>query len=292
MPRLLNGQRYGVHWALPLGGTAPAGALLFDGRGQRWLYSEEEIDLAQACCERIMDALAGARLTNVAVGLLRQRIAEVKVLGARQRRVLHDEVLPGLHAALIHLGGAHSDTDGLLLAPVSAAAISASLSDAHRRLADLIRAMPAASPHRLEQEGLAAALETMLRRDFAQGFEQASWQVEPNAAEAAARLAPFAAEALFYAAQEAVRNAARHGRGAESERPLRLELRLAWADGLQISVIDDGVGLAERSPSTGSGSGLQFHQAMLAVIGGSMQVEPRTGGGTLVRLFLPADRAE
>jgi len=112
---LLDGRPFGATWALPLGNSALEGALLFEGRSSSALYSEEEIDLAQACCERLLDALAGAQLTAVALSLLRQRIAEVTVVGARQRRILHDEVLPELHAALIHLGSGTARDGGLQL---------------------------------------------------------------------------------------------------------------------------------------------------------------------------------
>ena len=291
IPKLIDGRRYGVAWALPLGSGSLEGALLFDGRTDAAIYNEEEIDLAQACCERLLDALAGEQLTAVAVQLLRQRIAEVKVLGTRQRRVLHDEVLPDIHAALIHLGSARADQSGTLLPPETASAITKALSAAHRRLADLIRAIPPASPHHLERDGLAAAIQAMLQHDFAQSFEHACWYSEPQAEEYARTLAPFAAEVVFYAVQEVVRNAARHGRGNEVERPLHLEVAMTWNDGLHISINADGVGLDTRSATPGSGSGLLFHEAMLAVIGGHFTVTSKVeeGSGTLAHISLGAD---
>jgi signal transduction histidine kinase len=284
---LRDGRAHGATWLLPVGGPHVEGALLFDGRGAPQMYSDEEVELARACCERLLDALAGAQLTAVAVGLLRQRIAEVKVLSARQRRALHDEVMPGIHAALIHLS-ARADDGSLRLAPAAADSVIAALSDAHRRLADLIRAIPPVSPHRLEQDGLAAALQTMIERDFGEAFDGVAWHADPEAVEWSRGLPPFVAEALFYAAQEAVRNAARHGRGSSPQRPLHVEVSLRWCEGLRLGVADDGVGL-EAPSVAGSGTGLQFHEAMLAVVGASMRVETRSPAGTLVTISLGED---
>ena len=57
--------------------------------------------MAAACAERILDALAGEQLARVAVNLLQQRIAQVQVMSAQHKRVLHDEVLPQIHLALL-----------------------------------------------------------------------------------------------------------------------------------------------------------------------------------------------
>lgn len=283
---LLDGRPLGVSWVLPLGNTTLEGALLFDARRGSGLYSEEEIDLAEACCERLLDALAGAQLTAVALSLLRQRIAEVTVVGARQRRVLHDEVLPELHAALIHLGSGRASEEGVQLSSASAEAVTTALSTAHRRLADLIHAIPPASPHRIEDGGLIGSLENMVKRDFGHAFERIDWQVDDQAQDAAAQLSPFAAEVVFYAAQEAVRNAARHGRGADGERPLHLQVCIVGNDGLRLQIADNGVGIGAPSVSTGSSSGLRFHEAMLAVIGGRLTASAPTTGGTLVSIIL------
>ena len=54
---------------------------------------------------------------------------------------------------------------------------------------------------------------------------------------------------------------------------------------LRIIIGDDGVGVAAQrriEPANGSGSGLLFHSTMLAVIGGALTVNERTGGGTQV----------
>ena len=61
----------------------------------------QELQVAAACAERILDALAGEQLARVAVSLLQQRIAQVQVMSAQHKRILHDEVLPQIHLALL-----------------------------------------------------------------------------------------------------------------------------------------------------------------------------------------------
>ena len=60
--------------------------------------------MARAAVQRVADLLAGEQVARLTMSLLRRRIAEVKVLGAQNRRVLHDEVLPQLHTAILRPG--------------------------------------------------------------------------------------------------------------------------------------------------------------------------------------------
>jgi nitrate/nitrite-specific signal transduction histidine kinase len=59
--------------------------------------------------------------------------------------------------------------------------------------------------------------------------------------------------------------------------------------GLKIVIGDDGVGRQLTRTSTESGSGLMFHSTMLAVIGGTLSVEDRLGGGTRVVIEVATD---
>jgi carbon-monoxide dehydrogenase large subunit len=73
-----------------------------------------------------------------------------------------------------------------------------------------------------------------------------------------------AAEVAFYAAREAMRNAARHGRGGSQNRPLHLTIEALWRDGLRLTIEDDGVGVGNSDASGGSGQGLALHGTMMA----------------------------
>jgi signal transduction histidine kinase len=109
------------------------------------------------------------------------------------------------------------------------------------------------------------------------------------AIEHARQLPLFASEVMFYAAQEAIRNAARHGRGSNAQRQLHLDVAVRQNAGVQIVIGDDGVGRAANQANGEPGSGLRFHSTMLAVIGGTLSVEDRSGGGTLVTIEMPGN---
>lgn len=251
--------------------------------GDDYDYTAEEMDVARAAIQRIADLVAGEQVARLAMSLLRRRIAEVKVLGAQNRRVLHDDVLPQLHTAILRLESCGD-----------AEAMSA-LTGAHKTLSTMVRQMGASVPERLEREGLIVALRRALEHDFRGAFESIEWRVDESAAGRITRgVPPFVAEVVFAAVQEAIRNAARHARGGDGTRPLHLTIEMAWSDGLRVVVQDDGVGMAapNRNESEGTGSGLLFHSTMLAVVGGRMSVESITGQGTSAVVQVPESALE
>ncbi len=272
------------HWAYPLSDSRGAiGRLILGPKLDGNEYNVQELQVASACAERILDALAGEELARVAVSLLQQRIAQVQVMSAQHKRILHDEVLPQIHLALLKVEALRSA--GHESSPSGADKLdeaTAALTQAHRRVSALVREMSNAVPTRLESEGLAAALQSALDHDFRDNFDRIEWQADPTAVERARHLPLFASEVIFFAAQEAIRNAARHGRGGDARRPLHLDVTLNNGSDLQLIIGDDGIGRRLEPIESDSGSGLRFHSAMLAVIGGTLSVEDRSGGGTQV----------
>ena len=132
----------------------------------------------------------------------------------------------------------------------------------------------------------------MLENELKDAFDGVSWQVSPAAAECLPGLPALSAEVIFYAAREAMRNAALHARPAASlasSAPLHLHVTLDWPDGLRLSIEDDGVGLGSHSATAraGSGQGLALHSTLMAVIGGSLALESVPGEYTRVVLRLP-----
>ena len=91
-----------------------------------------------------------------------------------------------------------------------------------------------------------------------------------------------------------MRNAARHARRVEGARPLRLCISLGGDRELKLVVEDNGVGFAPAESAAGgnpepvSGRGLALHSTMMAVIGGSLEVESASQEFTRVSLRLPA----
>ena len=84
----------------------------------------------------------------------------------------------------------------------------------------------------------------------------------------------------FRVVQEALTNALKHSPGAHVTARLR-----RVADALEIEVIDDGNGLAEKRSS--AGQGLIGMRERLMLYGGSLEAGPRSGRGFAVRARLP-----
>ena len=89
---------------------------------------------------------------------------------------------------------------------------------------------------------------------------------------------------LYYIAQEAVGNALRHGR----PRSVRVTL-LAEPDSLRLRIKDDGIGFPGKMPRS-DGLGLRIMQHRAGMIGGSLQIGPSQGGGTVVTCTLPKNQ--
>jgi signal transduction histidine kinase len=168
------------------------------------------------------------------------------------------------------------------------------LADAHRQISNLLREMPAISEPEVERLGLAGALHEVVEGELAGALDGVTWEVAEQAESKARALSPLAAEVLFYAAREAMRNAARHGRDRANARPLHLWVRMVVREPerdasqrtLEVRIEDDGVGLG-NDLSDRTGQGLALHSTMMAVVGGTLAVERRPEGGTRVQLTLP-----
>ena len=222
--------------------------------------------IAQACGQRILDTLGDHEAMQAVAGILRRRTVDVKLLGAQQRRVLHDEILPQMHLALLRLETLRSTSEMKPDDPESAESSEMvreqglneaidMISDAHRRLATMMRTTAPGAPHRLERDGMMHAIQTMLEQDFQNAFDEIEWRVSEETATAIDEVTPPAiAELIFAAVQEALRNAARHARGNDVHRHLRLTLSASYnREGhyLELIVADDGV--AGRETTSGDG---------------------------------------
>lgn len=318
-----------IVWILPISNESGLAATLYLGpREDGGVFTDEDMNLAHACGQRILDTLGDHEAMQAVTALLRRRVVDVKLLGAQQRRVLHDEILPQMHLALLRLETlrslpekigtygentrvpnlwgvetrAPSDPLEALLPEGSHAMPQAHLqavneaihmiSDAHRRLAAMMRTTAPGAPHRLERDGLINAIQMMLEQDFQHAFDEVEWRVSEETAERIDEfLSPAIAELILAAVQEALRNAARHARGSDVHRHLRLVFKAVWDNtdsNLEIVVADNGVGIASTSSSTtGTGGGLLTHSALLAIAGGSLTVKSTPREGVVVKMVLP-----
>ena len=158
------------------------------------------------------------------------------------------------------------------------------LADVHRRLSDLLHDMPTPTLALLSRLGLVGMLQRTVADEFKEAFDEVTWELD-EAAEAHALALPLtAAEVVFYAAREAIRNAARHGRGDDPRRPLHLRVAVSAEPGLRLVVQDDGVGGAYGDVR--AGRGIALHSTMMAVIGGEWVTESVPGEYTRVTLTL------
>ena len=301
----LHGQSM-ICWVLPIFDERGLVAALYLGpREDGGAFTEEDMDLAQACGQRILDTLGDHEAMQAVAGLLRRRTVDVKLLGAQQRRVLHDEILPQMHLALLRLESLRSTSEMKPDDPESAESSEMvreqglneaidMISDAHRRLATMMRTTAPGAPHRLERDGMMHAIQTMLEQDFQNAFDEIEWRVSEETATAIDEVTPPAiAELIFAAVQEALRNAAHHARGNDVHRHLRLTLSASYnREGpyLELIVADDGVGIISAvSATSGTGGGLLTHSALLAIAGGNLNIKSSPGEGVTVKIVLAAE---
>ena len=315
----------GASWAVPLWGESGViGVLLLGERRGGGLYAQEEIEIARAGGERLLDTQAGAAMAGRLMNLQRRRLAESQIIDRRARRVLHDDILPQLHAAMLQLS---NSSEPNVLGGVEQLAL------VHRAISQVLREMPLSTTPEWSRRGLVAALRDMAEHEFGGAFDSIEWRIEDGAEERARALPPLTGETIFYAAREAIRNAARYARASRQEprtaspspvliasfngshidsdtaastcstvevfpeRPLRLRVSVSGRAGLRIEIEDDGGGLpqsalaagsgANGESSGGSGSGLALHSTLLAVVGGSLSIESEPGRFTRVSIALP-----
>src|SRR5689334_16629378 len=277
------------------GGAAPPvrerglkGVLVLGEKADGGLCAQEEIEIARSSGERLIDMQASMALAQRLMALQRQRLAESQVIDRQARRVLHDDVLPRLHTVMLEL----SATPG---APEESLE---RLAEVHRQISDLLHAMPPTTTPTMARLGLVGALRRAVDDELGSAFDGVAWQIAPEAATAAQTIPPLTADVLFYAAREAIRNAARYGRNGDAQRPLHLAVGVGWRDGLEIRIEDDGVGLpvapsgAAPTNGAGSGHGLALHSTMMAVVGGTLAMDSVPGRYTRVTLSLPRQMAE
>ncbi len=254
-------------WVVSLwGAQGLTGVLILGEKRDGGLYTQEEMEIARTVGERLVDTQASAEMARHLMTLRRQRLAESQMVDHRTRRILHDDILPQLHAAL------------LTLDPAAQPEAIANLTATHQQIAALLREMPAATAPEFSRKGVWAALRLVAEGELAGAFEAIAWETTPEAEARLHALSPLRAEALFYAAREAMRNAAQHGRAPG------LRVAVSVRAGLQLLIEDDGGVVGKGGKTPGAGQGLALHSAMMAVAGGTLAFEQ--GGGSFTRLVL------
>jgi len=224
-------------------------------------------------------AIAIATAQSVEAERLRHSMRASEEERARWARELHDETLQELGALKVLLDATRQTDDAGRIQ----SAIDQGLAQIELSIRNLQGLITELRPAALDQIGLAAALEALLKRaatssgividaDVRLAFEQG---------EAAARLHPEVEGTLYRVIQESLSNTMKHSSAA------RVTVELIEADGsVNLCVQDDGSGF-DRSEITG-GFGLVGMQDRASLVGGSVSIDSEPGGGTTVRAEVPA----
>jgi signal transduction histidine kinase len=228
---------------------------------------------------RLLDGIArqvGVIAHNLVLGERLQRSLERTITALeeerrRMRRDIHDGLGPTLASVSMRLELArsllHSD-------PTTAELIFDGLVQAHHHaLGDVRRLIDGLRPPVLDQLGLVPAVRERAVR------LGGSVSITVDADEDVESLPAAAEVAAYHIISEALTNVVRHSGATECA------VRLRRDDHLRIEVADNGAGLP---PAYRAGVGLRSIRERCAELGGSADIRPADGGGTVVTARLPA----
>jgi len=247
--------------------------------GALYLTDKEKGGAFTDADEGLIVLLAAHAAIAIENARLHERSRELSILEERNRlaRELHDSVTQQLFAVTLA-----AESASQLLARGEAAAgtelerVQALARGAMDELRSVVFEL---RPVALEAEGLASALRKhveVLRR-------VSGTQIDLRIAAPPLLAAPAAGQ-VFRIAQEALQNALRHAEAA------RIQVVLEDRGGTLVLVVaDDGRGFDPAAPDVrGRRLGLTSMEERAADLGGRLVVDARPGGGTTVRLEVPA----
>jgi two-component system sensor histidine kinase UhpB len=193
----------------------------------------------------------------------------------RQRiaRDLHDDTAQRVAALLLRLQMARRAED-----PAEREEMLREMHGEIIRISDgVYRILRGLRPPALEEAGVVAAIRAHVRGVLADSDLDVALQAEP----VDDLLGSEAKLALYRIAQEAVTNAARHGKASS----VVLECT-STPDGVCLVVTDDGMGIPDPVPET-EGMGLRIMRYRARTTGAKLDIARGAGGGTVVRCTLP-----
>jgi two-component system, NarL family, sensor kinase len=223
---------------------------------------------------RRASAAASAVALSVEVQRSRERLVTAREEERRRLRGdLHDGLGPTLAGAVLTIDAARRV---LARDPQGAdALLDRAAASVEGTVTDLRRVVYALRPPALDQLGLVGAL---AQQTTTLSMGDAQLICEVVAPDPMPPLPAAVEVAAFRIAQEALTNVARH---SQARRAL---VTIAVDSALRLEVRDDGLGLPEH-PRTGVG--LTSMRERSTELGGSFEIAPADGGGTLVRVRLP-----
>jgi signal transduction histidine kinase len=220
----------------------------------------------------LLDGLAAERAQ------LRELTSEIIRRGDEDRSTVARELLENtaqrLAALTMHLAAAHVESDGT---PALAARLEELRVEAGQVLEEVRALSEAVYPRVLDDLGIAAALKRLARTAATDGIGVVV--TSPREVEAPTPVA----SALYYVADQALRNAVAHAHANRVQITLSVS-----ADGLALEVADDGRGFdvasAERRRP---GMGLFTMRGRVSLMGGRIEVHSTPGQGTRVLAWVP-----
>lgn len=266
------------------------GNLGFHAAGDEREWTQAEVDALRAAA----DTLGTALLRGRAASELADTVASLRNVDAQRRRLLrglvaaqeeertriasdiHDDSIQVMTAASLRLQTLRRGLEDQEQLEKMERLIS-TVNGAIARLRHLLFEL---RPPALDEEGLAAALQTLLVDAAADaGFEfhiEDRLSREPRSEQRVI---------LFRLAQEAITNARKHSRAS------RLEIILAERDeGTALTIRDDGVGFARADAEPAVGHlGMTSMRERADMAGGICRITSAPGAGTTVDVWLPAD---
>jgi two-component system, NarL family, sensor histidine kinase UhpB len=241
--------------------SRPVANLGGDGRG-----APEEVQRLHHAFERMLKRLEVERRRASSIALHAQEEER-----ARVARDLHDEVNQSLTGLLLRLEAARAR------APVDLAReLGETKALANRAMQELLTLARTLRPTALDDLGLKAALSALVDELGRESGIDTGYRGSGELTGV-----PMDVQLVTYrVAQEALSNATQH---AEAD---RIRVRLDRdAEGIQLTVTDDGQGFSFEQATRGLGIGGMRERALL--VGGDVAIESRPGVGTGVRLRVP-----
>ena len=254
---------------VPLGFRGRArGALIALDRVQGEAFGSDDVHLLASFSASAAIAIATAQ--SVGAERLRHSLRASESERARWARELHDETLQELGALKLLLDSARQTGNPERIQESMEMALG-QIELSIRNLQALITEL---RPAALDQIGLAPALDALLKR------VAATSGIEVEAEVAIGRLDAEVEGTLYRLVQESLNNAVKHAAATT----VRVSLT-EGAEGIELSVVDDGAGFDTQAPSKGFGL-LGMHERV-ALIDGTLSVESTPGEGTVVRARVP-----
>jgi PAS domain S-box-containing protein len=231
------------------------------------------------CVGLILETTERRRAEEERTQILQRLIGVQEEERRRIAREMHDEFGQQLTALILQLGMLKGDCGNGQEVRARLESLEASARQLDREVEFLVWKL---RPTALDDLGLRAALERHARNWSATFGVPCEVHVRGMGRE---RLAPEGETTLYRIAQEALNNVAKYARASN------VGVVLARDDG-QVSLIveDDGVGfeVEKTQGGKGGGFGLIGMRERAALVGGTVEVESRSGGGTTVYVRIPA----